>query len=81
MILSTMTLQADLRVGQLEAGSARSFLGPPLMGFETRQVLAGVAQHMSPEDLVGKKVIVVANLAPQDDGSGKSGHASHGRGP
>ena len=34
------------------------------MGFETQQVLAGVAWHMSPEDLVGKKVIVVANLAP-----------------
>ena len=35
------------------------------LGFETRQVLAGVAQHMSPEDLQGKRVIVVANLAPR----------------
>jgi methionyl-tRNA synthetase len=35
------------------------------LGFETRQVLAGVAEHMSPEDLLGKKVIVVANLAPR----------------
>jgi len=35
------------------------------LGFETRQVLAGVAQHMSPEDLQGQRVIVVANLAPR----------------
>ncbi|MEE2756015.1 MAG: methionine--tRNA ligase [Myxococcota bacterium] len=35
------------------------------LGFETRQILAGVAQHMEPEDLVGKTVVVVANLAPR----------------
>ena len=35
------------------------------LGFETRQILAGVAQQMSPADLIGKDVIVVANLAPR----------------
>ncbi len=35
------------------------------LGFETRQVLAGVAEHMSAEDLLGKTVIVVVNLAPR----------------
>lgn len=35
------------------------------LGFETRQVLAGVAEHMTAEDLVGKQVLVVANLAPR----------------
>jgi methionyl-tRNA synthetase len=35
------------------------------LGFEQRQILAGVAQHMTPEDLVGKRVVVVANLAPR----------------
>ena len=35
------------------------------LGFETRQVLAGVAQHLKPEELLGKHVIVVANLAPR----------------
>jgi methionyl-tRNA synthetase len=35
------------------------------LGFETRQVLAGVAEHLSPEDLVGKHVVVVSNLAPR----------------
>jgi methionyl-tRNA synthetase len=35
------------------------------LGFETRQVLAGVAKHLAPDDLLGKHVIVVANLAPR----------------
>jgi methionyl-tRNA synthetase len=35
------------------------------LGFETRQVLAGVAEHLTPNDLIGTKVVVVANLAPR----------------
>ena len=35
------------------------------LGLERRQVLAGVAEHLRPEDLVGKKVVMVANLAPR----------------
>jgi methionyl-tRNA synthetase len=35
------------------------------LGFERRQVLAGVAEHLTPGDLVGKSVVVVANLAPR----------------
>lgn len=34
------------------------------LGREERQVVAGIAQHYKPEELVGKKIIVVANLAP-----------------
>lgn len=34
------------------------------LGTETRTVVAGIAQHYTPEELVGKRVIVVANLAP-----------------
>lgn len=33
-------------------------------GFGTRQVVSGIAKWYAPEDLVGKKIIVVANLAP-----------------
>lgn len=29
-----------------------------------RQVLAGIAKHYSKEDLIGKKIIIVANLKP-----------------
>ena len=35
------------------------------LGFEKRQVLAGVAEHLAPQDLVGKRVLVVANLKPR----------------
>jgi methionyl-tRNA synthetase len=34
------------------------------LGDETRQIVAGVAKQFSPEELVGKKVAVVANLKP-----------------
>jgi methionyl-tRNA synthetase len=33
-------------------------------GTKERQVLAGIAEHYKPEDLIGKIVILVANLAP-----------------
>jgi len=35
------------------------------IGDEVRQVLAGIAQYYVPEDLVGRKVVVVVNLAPR----------------
>lgn len=35
------------------------------LGFETRQVLSGIAKYYKPEELIGKKVIMVANLAPR----------------
>jgi len=34
------------------------------LGTEIRQIVAGIAQHYLPEDLVGKKIVVLANLAP-----------------
>lgn len=34
------------------------------VGLEERQLVAGVAQHYAPEELVGKQIIVVANLEP-----------------
>lgn len=35
------------------------------LGEERRQILAGIAQFYKPEDLVGKEVVVVANLEPK----------------
>ena len=32
------------------------------IGEENRQIVAGIAEHYSPEELVGKKIVVVANL-------------------
>ena len=34
------------------------------MGYEQRQVVSGIAEHYKPAELVGKKVVVVANLKP-----------------
>ena len=34
------------------------------LGYEKRQVVSGIAGFYTPEDLIGKKVIVVANLKP-----------------
>ncbi|MGZ0065201.1 methionine--tRNA ligase [Thomasclavelia ramosa] len=34
------------------------------LGKETRQIVSGIADHYTPEEFVGKKVIVVANLKP-----------------
>ncbi|MEK9200284.1 methionine--tRNA ligase [Ureibacillus sp. 179-F W5.1 NHS] len=34
------------------------------LGYEQRQVVSGIAQYYKPEELVGQKVIVVANLKP-----------------
>jgi methionyl-tRNA synthetase len=35
------------------------------LGFEKRTILSGIAQHFSPEEITGKQVVVVANLAPR----------------
>ena len=58
----------DLRVGKVLAAEAVPKSNKLLklqisIGGETRQVVAGIAQHYKPEDLVGKKIVVVANLA------------------
>ncbi|MEW5702627.1 MAG: methionine--tRNA ligase [Candidatus Zixiibacteriota bacterium] len=34
------------------------------IGEERRQIVAGIAEHYKPEDLIGKTIIVVANLQP-----------------
>jgi len=35
------------------------------LGFEKRTILSGIAMHFNPEDIVGKQVTIVANLAPR----------------
>lgn len=34
------------------------------LGSERRQLVAGLAAHYRPEDLIGKQIVVVANLVP-----------------
>ncbi len=35
------------------------------LGFEKRTIVSGIAQHYTPEEIVGKQVTVVVNLAPR----------------
>ncbi|MEM3369402.1 MAG: methionine--tRNA ligase subunit beta [Candidatus Micrarchaeia archaeon] len=35
------------------------------LGYEQRQLVAGIAQMYKPEDIIGKQIIVVANLEPR----------------
>ena len=59
----------DLRVAKvLEAerieGSDKLLKLKLELGSETRQVVSGIAKHYTPESLIGKSVILVANLRP-----------------
>ncbi len=44
------------------------------IGNEERIILSGISQHYTPEEMVGKKVVVVTNLAPRK----MMGEVSHG---
>lgn len=62
--------KVELRVGTiLEAKPApkgdRLLVLQVDLGSERRQILAGIRQHYQPEQLIGKQIIVVANLAPR----------------
>jgi methionyl-tRNA synthetase len=35
------------------------------LGYETRTILSGIAMYFKPEEIIGKQVTVVANLAPR----------------
>ena len=60
----------DLRVGRVlsaeKVEKADKLLKLSIdLGFETRTIVSGIALHFKPEDIVGKQVVVVANLAPR----------------
>ena len=64
-------LKVELRVGEIKAAE-RIPNADKLLRFEIdlgesepRQILAGLAEYYEPEKLIGRKVIVVANLKPR----------------
>ncbi|MGE7023969.1 methionine--tRNA ligase [Solibacillus cecembensis] len=62
-------MKVDLRVATVTAcepvAKAKKLLKLQVdLGYEQRQVVSGIAEHYKPEELIGKKVIVVANLKP-----------------
>lgn len=60
----------DLRVGTILAAEKVAKADKLLklevdLGFEKRTIVSGIAQHFNPEEIVGKQITVVANLAPR----------------
>lgn len=62
-------MKVDLRVATIKAcdriPKADKLLKLQVdLGYEQRQVVSGIAEYYEPEELIGQKVIVVANLKP-----------------
>ncbi len=64
-------LKVELRVGEIKVAE-RILKADKLLRFEIdlgeekpRQILAGLAEYYEPEKLIGRKVVVVANLKPR----------------
>src|SRR5205814_3522729 len=60
----------DLRVGTIlsaeKVAKADKLLKLEIdLGFEKRTIVSGIALHFKPEELTGKQVVIVANLAPR----------------
>ena len=63
-------IKIDLRVAQVKVaepvkGADRLLRLEVDLGYEQRQILAGIAKYYKPEELVGRKIIIVANLQPR----------------
>ena len=59
----------DLRVAKIEgadrvAGADRLLRLQIRLGDEQRQIVAGIAEHYAPDALIGRQIVVVANLQP-----------------
>jgi methionyl-tRNA synthetase len=64
-------MELDLRAGTVTAAEpvpdADTLLCLQVdIGLEERQILAGVAEQMAPDDLVGLNIVVVANMEPKE---------------
>ena len=63
-------LKVELKVGEIIAcepvpKSSKLLKETVKFGKETRTVVSGIAKHYKPEEMVGKKVVFVTNLAPR----------------
>jgi len=63
-------VKMDLRVGEIKTVEKVEKSNKLLkftvdLGLEERTILSGVAKHFTAEEMVGKKVVVMANLAPR----------------
>ena len=61
--------KVELRVGEIvdcrkHPNADKLLVSQVKIGDEVRQIVSGVAQWYTPDDMIGKKVVVVANLKP-----------------
>jgi len=56
---------AQVKVAERVKGADKLLRLEVDLGYETRQILAGIAKAYEPEQLVGRKIVIVANLAPR----------------
>ncbi|MCK4637721.1 MAG: methionine--tRNA ligase subunit beta, partial [Methanomicrobia archaeon] len=60
--------KVELKVGEIKSAEnikgSKNLLKLKVDTGEERQLVAGIAQHYKPEELIGKKIIVVTNLEP-----------------
>jgi methionyl-tRNA synthetase len=63
-------LKLDLRVAQVKfaekvKGADRLLRIEVDLGYEQRQIVAGIALAYTPEQLIGRKIVIIANLQPR----------------
>ena len=68
--------KVTMKIGKILAcekveGSSKLLKSTVQIGSETRTIASGIAKWYSPEDMVGKKVVVVTNLPPRKMMKGK----------
>ena len=68
--------KVNVKIGKILAcekveGSSKLLKSTVQIGSETRTIASGIAKWYSPEDMVGKKVVVVTNLPPRKMMKGK----------
>src|SRR5205823_237051 len=56
---------AQIKVAEKVKGADKLLRLEVDLGTETRQILAGIAEAYAPETLIGRKIVIVANLAPR----------------
>jgi methionyl-tRNA synthetase len=56
---------AQVKVAERVKGADKLLRLEVDLGYEQRQILAGIAKAYDPEQLVGRKIVIVANLAPR----------------
>lgn len=63
-------MKMDLRVGEIKTAEKVEKSNKLLKftvdtGMDQRTIVSGIAKHFTPEEMIGKKVVVMANLAPR----------------